>query len=119
MDFKDYSEQASRTRSYPEDWKIVYPILKLNGEAGECAELIGKIIRGDWGKWNPEIKSFGPFGNPELTDRFLKELGDVLWYIDAAAQDVGSTLEEVAELNIKKLKDRKERNVIKGSGDER
>jgi NTP pyrophosphatase (non-canonical NTP hydrolase) len=47
------------------------------------------------------------------------ELGDVLWYISALADDLGVTLEEVAQANVDKLKSRMERNKIKGDGDNR
>jgi len=42
-----------------------------------------------------------------LTDDFktrLKdELGDVLWYISACADELGITLDEIAEYNVEKL----------------
>ena len=47
------------------------------------------------------------------------ELGDVLWYISALADDLGVTLEEIAQANVDKLRSRMERNKIKGSGDNR
>ena len=48
-----------------------------------------------------------------------KELGDVLWYIAAIGRDIGYSLEVIAEMNIEKLSDRKERGKIKGEGDNR
>jgi NTP pyrophosphatase (non-canonical NTP hydrolase) len=42
-----------------------------------------------------------------------------LWYISALADDLGVTLEEVAQANVDKLRSRMERNKIKGSGDNR
>jgi len=47
------------------------------------------------------------------------ELGDVLWYISALADDLGVTLEEIAQANVDKLQSRKERGKIGGSGDNR
>ena len=43
----------------------------------------------------------------------------MLWYISALADDLGVTLEEVAQANVDKLRSRKDRNMIGGSGDNR
>lgn len=86
----------------------VYYALKLNGEAGEVAEKIGKIYR-DRGGVFTEIDRL------EIT----KELGDCLWYISRLAVWLGYGLAGVAALNIKKLADRAARGVLGGSGDNR
>jgi NTP pyrophosphatase (non-canonical NTP hydrolase) len=52
-------------------------------------------------------------------EEIVKELGDVLWYLAAMADELGTTLNHVAEVNLEKLRDRKERGVIKSSGDNR
>ena len=49
----------------------------------------------------------------------VKELGDVLWYINALAIELGVTLESVAQANIEKLAGRAERGTILSSGDNR
>ena len=49
----------------------------------------------------------------------LKELGDVLFYTTALANALGYNLEDVMLSNYIKLKDRKQRGVVKGNGDER
>jgi NTP pyrophosphatase (non-canonical NTP hydrolase) len=48
-----------------------------------------------------------------------KELGDVLWFVAGIAYSAGWTLEDIAKMNIDKLEDRRQRNVIQGSGDNR
>ena len=102
MTFDEYQEFARSTVIYPEECKVTYPTLGLCGEAGEVAEKVKKNIRDD--------KSLDGVG---------LELGDVLWYISALADDLGVTLEEVAQANVDKLTSRKERNMIGGSGDNR
>ena len=52
-------------------------------------------------------------------EEIRKELGDVLWYISQIANELKIPLDEVAEFNIEKLKDRMERGKLHGSGDNR
>jgi NTP pyrophosphatase (non-canonical NTP hydrolase) len=47
------------------------------------------------------------------------EIGDVLWYMAALCKDLDISLESIANKNIVKLLDRRARNVIQGSGDNR
>jgi len=102
MTFDKYQEFARSTAIYPTTCKVTYPTLGLCGEAGEVAEKVKKYMR--------DGKSLDGVG---------LELGDVLWYISALADDLGVTLEEVAQANVDKLKSRMERNKIKGDGDYR
>ena len=102
MTFDEYQKFARSTAIYPEEYKVIYPALGLCGEAGEVAEKVKKNIR--------DGKSLDGVG---------LELGDVLWYISALADDLGVTLEEVAQANVDKLTSRKKRNMIGGSGDNR
>lgn len=48
-----------------------------------------------------------------------KELGDVLWYLSVLANDLGYSLDEVAALNIEKIRSRNERGKLHGNGDNR
>lgn len=81
----------------------MYNTLGMLGEAGEFAEKVKKNARD--GVWDQVAAG--------------KELGDVLWYVSQIARDIGYTLEEIAQMNLAKLKDRRERGVLKGSGDNR
>lgn len=87
---------------------LTYCTLKLNGEAGEVAEKVGKAWRDD----DQKITS-------ERRQAILIELGDVLWYVANLASELGAPLELVAKLNLQKLADRKTRNKLHGEGDER
>ena len=42
-----------------------------------------------------------------------KELGDVLWYVSALARDLDITIEDVANANLKKLEERKNKDKDK------
>ncbi len=112
MTLTEYQNAARATARYPSEAKLLYPVLKLSGEAGEVAEKVGKAMR-DRG-WTP--------GQPlpdAVRDGLVAELGDVLWYVASVAVDLGSSLEEVAERNVAKLADRASRGAIHGSGDDR
>ena len=108
---------ALETREYPERFKTIYPALGLNGEAGEVADKVKKIIRGDV----PTVfDANGAVCIPEdVRQALAKEVGDVLWYVAMTAYDLGFSLEEIAMMNYEKLKSRQERGVISGSGDNR
>ena len=102
----NYQMQARKFAIYPERMKVVYPALGLAGEAGEVADKVKKIYRDD------------------RTDaRFLteiaKEIGDVMWYCATLADDLGFDLQQIAEMNIYKLKCRKTKGTIIGDGDNR
>jgi NTP pyrophosphatase (non-canonical NTP hydrolase) len=109
MDFKEYQEKSRKTALYPNvGSNFVYPTLGLSGEAGEVAEKIKKVLRDKNGIIDEETK-----------DSIKKELGDVLWYISQIATELNISLDDIAENNIKKLASRMERNMLKGSGDNR
>lgn len=84
--------------------------LGLAGETGEVIEKIKKMIRDKNGVFHP---------TPEDIAELKKELGDVLWYLSALAFYNGIDLDDVARANLDKLRSRKERNQIHGSGDNR
>ncbi|MDE1152249.1 MAG: nucleoside triphosphate pyrophosphohydrolase family protein [Micavibrio sp.] len=106
MDFDTYQTEARKTRTIPPENPVVYSALGLTGEAGELANKVKKIMRGDS---NPQ----------ELVDGIRGEMGDVLWYLAALADDLGITLDDVADENIKKLRSRYDRGTLKGAGDNR
>lgn len=111
MDFQEYQYATAQTAVYPGQDSIaglMYAALGLNGEAGEVAEQAKKAMRDDGGQITPERK-----------ENIIKELGDTMWYISQIASECGIALEEVADRNIQKLRDRKARGVLQGSGDNR
>ena len=68
--------------------RLLNAVLGLAGESGEYADMIKK-------------QEF--HGVLADSDKVLKELGDVLYYLTAAACEHGFTLEHVAITNNKKL----------------
>jgi len=109
MELNDYQKQAKTTAVYTSaDQQLVCTVLGLNGEAGEVAEKIKKVIRDK---------------NSVVSDldrvEIQKELGDVLWYLAVLADTLGLELEAVAAMNLEKLRSRMNRGAIHGQGDNR
>lgn len=127
----EYQRIATKTAIYPgrdTPLGLMYVGLKLNGEAGEAAEHIGKAFRDDGlvdrASEDFESMTMRPtfFCNsitPERREAIIKELGDILWYVSAACNELNIGMSEVALLNLQKLCDRTKRNKLSGSGDNR
>ncbi len=112
MTFDEYQKLALRTDhskgldiNDPDFFAIV---LGFAGECGEVSEKFKKIYWHKKGKWDNEDKK-----------ELAKELGDILWYTSSISNHLGISLEEIAKINIEKLKSRVERGVHLGNGDNR
>lgn len=113
MQINDYSKQAISTLLGDHDVKdmdatLLSQVFGLVGESGEVAEKFKKLIRDKHGHISEEDRQ-----------EILKELGDILWYVNTVSSLLGSNLEEVAQKNLNKVLSRKKRGVTKGSGDNR
>lgn len=108
MTLNEYQQHALETAIYPDDRRIIYPTLGLTGEAGEVADKVKKVIRDNGQQFTDERKL-----------EIAKEIGDVLWYCATLSRDLGFDLEQVAQMNVEKLRSRKERHLLHGSGDNR
>lgn len=113
MTIQEYQDKALTTLSGEhgcEDLspKLLSQILGLVGESGEVAEKFKKIIRDNNGALSSDDKQ-----------SVIKELGDIVWYVNSIAHLLDSNLEEVMQGNLEKVLSRKQRGVISGSGDER
>ena len=92
MRLNEYQEQAQRTAQTAGEYdKMLNGILGLVGESGEVVDLYKKV------------RFQGRYLD---THEFAEELGDVLWYVAETATALGLTLEQVAQQNIEKLKER-------------
>lgn len=114
MKLDEYSKQAITTllgdHALSDDMSpsLIAQVLGLVGESGEVAEKFKKLIRDRGGKISEQDRA-----------EIIKELGDILWYINAVSHLLGSSLEEVAQKNLGKVLSRKERGKTSGSGDNR
>lgn len=67
---------------------LVHAVIGLSGEAGEVLDLVKKTIYYD---------------RPLYGEMLLEELGDVMHYLTAAAVSQGWTLQDLQNVNRKKL----------------
>lgn len=117
MNLDEYQQRTEETAIYPSEFpdfvttELVYTVLAL-AEAGELQEKLKKAIRED---------------DPEYLNDIVDESGDLLWYIARIPHelsridevDFDGDLSDIAERNLDKLADRRERNVLTGEGDDR
>jgi len=110
-DFTFYQREAKKTAEYPGKNSLtglLYTALGLAGEAGEISNKIKKILRDDYLGITVERRA-----------EIYQELGDLMWYISQMCEELNADLGTIITLNLEKLRSRKERNTIKGSGDTR
>lgn len=89
----EYQKLAMRTCSIPYDKKddrLFHAVFGLTSEAGEVAGILQKVYQGHTREY----------------EHMKKELGDCLWMIAEACEAIGTTVDEVAEMNIDKLRKR-------------
>lgn len=113
MYIHDYVNATDSTAIYPAAGSgdlpaLAYAALGLSGEVGEVAEKIKKVIRDDEGMVYEDRLA-----------EIQKELGDVAWYWARLHRELGLDPVSTLTLNQYKLLDRKDRGVLKGSGDNR
>lgn len=100
-----YQDLAMEFFTTPKDQgdRILYLALGLCGEAGEVADKYKRCLRGE-----------------DITNLDIAlELGDVLWNVAVLAHEMGYSLSEIGVMNINKLKSRRKRGTMLGSGDNR
>lgn len=107
--FDDYQAQARKTAVYPQHGhNPYYPALGLAGESGEFCNTLKKVMRDEAGVITDEKRA-----------KLASELGDVLWYLSACAEEIGVSLVEIACANVDKLHARQVRGTLHGSGENR
>lgn len=94
MKLSEYQREAKRTMTIdPERMQVLLALYAL-GLAGESGEVI------------EHVKKFFGHGHELERLKVRKELGDVLWYLAAIAEVCGLNLDDVAEANVQKLRER-------------
>ena len=110
MDVNEYQIEALRTeqgmsKDYP---RILNGLMGLNGEAGECIDILKKAIFQ---------------GHMLDREHLAMELGDVAWYLAVSADAIGYKLSDILDRNVEKLRLRypdgfdPERSIHRREGD--
>jgi NTP pyrophosphatase (non-canonical NTP hydrolase) len=110
VDFNEYQKESIKSdlNVVVKESALVYYALGLCDESGEVAGKIKKLYRDYNGELTEEYKK-----------EIAKELGDVAWYLSQLCTKLGLSFEEVAQMNLEKLKSRMDRAKLTGSGDNR
>lgn len=91
MKINEYQELAMKTLNPSLNKKdiLINAVMGLCGETGEATDLVKKHL----------------FQSHEFKkEDFLKELGDIAWYLAEACTAVDASLEDVLKMNIDKLR---------------
>jgi NTP pyrophosphatase (non-canonical NTP hydrolase) len=97
---KDFIQQAIRTESPPNDAvrfraasnvRLLHAAMGMETEVGEMMDQLKKHIF---------------YAKPLDTVNLKEELGDLLWYVAIACDDLGITIEQVMDMVILKLRAR-------------
>ena len=114
MEGKEYQGKALEVKLYheqeitPQMSKLLYLQAGLCGESGELAEKLKKVVRDD-----------NCIFTPETLVLVEKECADVLWYLVAIIEELGTDFDTIMGMSLEKIKSRIARGVLKGSGDTR
>ena len=93
MTINEYQKNALRTanKTLNSFHQLENGIMGLNGEAGECIDILKKHL----------------FQGHKLDkEHIAKELGDIAWYLALSAEAIGYDLETIMQMNVDKLRAR-------------
>jgi ribonuclease HI/NTP pyrophosphatase (non-canonical NTP hydrolase) len=107
-EYQDLAHTTSLNTVVRDEQGIIYPTLGLISEVGEFCGKLKKLFRDKGGQISAED-----------LDALSFEMGDILWYTQEILTKLESKMGDVAQKNLIKLLSRKDRGVIKGSGDNR
>ena len=92
---KNYYDFGQRIATLQEEGfpteRLLTAAVGMSAEAGEFTEIIKKII------------FQGKPVNEENLFHLKRELGDIMWYVAQACMGLGTSLDEIMEMNVEKL----------------
>ena len=88
-----YRVQELEGQGFPSE-RLLTASVGMCAEAGEFTEVVKKIV------------FQGKPVNEENLFHLKRELGDIMWYVAQACMGLGTSLDEIIEMNVDKLKAR-------------
>lgn len=88
---RDYTDLVNRLQSNHGQVRLLHAVLGLAGEVGETADAIKKSVF---------------YNKPLDIENIKEEAGDILWYMALLLDEIGSSFEEVMQMNHDKLEKR-------------
>lgn len=104
MEFREFEDSIVVMYEHRPD-PLTYAMLGIAGESGETVDAYKKALREISPHELGNMITPGQYTSAAIPHRnkILHELGDVLWYIAKAAELLGTDLETVACMNMRKL----------------
>lgn len=114
MELNNYQQRAMGT-CLPSCENIVYMLNGLNAEVGEINDKVAKWVRKGIARIDNNHLVFNTSDESVVEDyrhELIKEVGDCAWFIAGLSMVLGTSLEDVAQINLDKLAARKREGTI-------
>ncbi len=85
---KCLNEEMTLLRNGPRNLTLIHSVIGLAGEVGELTDTVKKHFL---------------YGKDLDIENLKEECGDVLWYMALMLKEIGSSFDEVMEMNVNKL----------------
>lgn len=95
--YEQFVDEFNLTKNTDDD--VVHHLLSLSAETGELLGIFSKRLRGLY----------------LSKDETLAEMSDILFHLTACCNGYGITLEELQQINMKKLEARKKNGTLVGN----
>lgn len=118
MKLSEYQVQSRETwQSINRQTDELHALIGLSGEVGELHEKVKKLHRDEISKCQSmdDVRAKYVIAQDEIK----KELGDIAYYLCRCMDQYGIDADDVLVDNLRKIRDRKARGVLSGSGDYR
>lgn len=96
MTLNDYQKGITPSEYWDKTFGPIYPAVGLCGEAGEVANEIKKVYR-----------DYKAQFHPHHIEKIKEEMGDVLWYLASLANILEFDLNDIAEISLNKVTNKK------------